>query len=74
MSELRPSEPLIQFRSVRKAFGDQTVLDGVDLTIERGGVTTIIGAAGVARAFCSNTWSACSNRMGGPFSTAARIC
>jgi ABC-type sugar transport system ATPase subunit len=49
VSELRPSEPLIQFRSVRKAFGDQTVLDGVDLTIERGGVTTIIGRSGVGK-------------------------
>lgn len=49
MSDLRSSEPLIQFRSVRKAFGDQTVLDGVDLTIEQGVVTTIIGRSGVGK-------------------------
>ncbi|HNY27885.1 MAG TPA: ATP-binding cassette domain-containing protein [Candidatus Sumerlaeota bacterium] len=49
MNDIRPSEPLIQFRSVRKAFGDQTVLDGVDLTIEQGVVTTIIGRSGVGK-------------------------
>jgi len=49
VNDIRPSEPLIQFRSVRKAFGDQTVLDGVDLTIEQGVVTTIIGRSGVGK-------------------------
>jgi phospholipid/cholesterol/gamma-HCH transport system ATP-binding protein len=49
VSDIRPSEPLIQFRSVRKAFGNQTVLDGVDLTIEQGVVTTIIGRSGVGK-------------------------
>jgi len=42
-------EPLIQFRNVRKSFGPQTVLDGIDLAIEEGQVTAIIGRSGVGK-------------------------
>ena len=38
--------PLIEFQSVTKAFGDNVVLDGVDLTILRGEVTAVIGKSG----------------------------
>lgn len=41
--------PLIEMRQVRKAFDGQMVLDGVDLSIEEGLVTTIIGRSGVGK-------------------------
>jgi phospholipid/cholesterol/gamma-HCH transport system ATP-binding protein len=41
--------PLIEFKDVIKRFGDQTVLDGVNLTIQKGHVTTIIGKSGVGK-------------------------
>lgn len=40
------SEAIVQVRGLRKQFGEQQVLRGVDLSIERGGVTTIIGGSG----------------------------
>ncbi|MDM8551749.1 ABC transporter ATP-binding protein [Desulfobacterales bacterium HSG2] len=39
-------QPFIQFRNVFKAFGAKTVLNGVDLSIYKGEVTTIIGKSG----------------------------
>jgi phospholipid/cholesterol/gamma-HCH transport system ATP-binding protein len=41
--------PLIEFKKVTKRFDTRTVLDGVDLTIEQGQVTTIIGKSGVGK-------------------------
>jgi len=38
--------PLIEFRDVTKRFGDKTVLEGVNLKIYEGEVTTIIGLSG----------------------------
>ncbi len=38
--------PLIEFRQVAKRFGDKVVLDGIDLTIYSGEVTTLIGRSG----------------------------
>ncbi|MCF8085738.1 MAG: ATP-binding cassette domain-containing protein [Desulfohalobiaceae bacterium] len=38
--------PLIEFRKVSKRFGDKVVLDGVDMTIYPGEVTTLIGRSG----------------------------
>ncbi len=43
------NEPLIQFRDVHKAFGDNLVLRGVNSDIERGRVTTIIGRSGIGK-------------------------
>ena len=40
------SEAIVQVRGLRKQFGEQQVLRGIDLSIERGGVTTIIGGSG----------------------------
>ena len=40
------TQPLIQFVDVRKAFGDNPVLRGVDLSIYPGQITTIIGKSG----------------------------
>jgi phospholipid/cholesterol/gamma-HCH transport system ATP-binding protein len=41
--------PLIEFKKVTKRFDSRTVLDGVDLTICQGEVTTIIGKSGVGK-------------------------
>jgi len=37
---------LLDVRGVRKSFGAATVLDGIDLTVGRGNVITLIGASG----------------------------
>jgi len=39
-------QPKILLRSVFKAFGDTTVLDGIDLDVAEGDVITLIGASG----------------------------
>ncbi|MFZ1985979.1 MAG: ABC transporter ATP-binding protein [Desulfatitalea sp.] len=41
--------PLIEFKNVHKAFGANTVLKGIDLTIYRGEITTIIGKSGIGK-------------------------
>lgn len=38
--------PLVDIRSVSKKFGDLTVLDGIDLEVQRGQVVTVIGPSG----------------------------
>jgi glutamate transport system ATP-binding protein len=38
--------PLVELDQVRKSFGDNVVLDGVDLTVERGSATVIAGPSG----------------------------
>lgn len=43
------SEPVIQFENVHKAFNGLQVLRGVDLSVARGAVTTIIGRSGVGK-------------------------
>jgi phospholipid/cholesterol/gamma-HCH transport system ATP-binding protein len=43
------SEPLIQFDRVFKRFGDNVVLDGVELSIYEGEVTAIIGKSGIGK-------------------------
>lgn len=43
------SGPLIEFRRVSKAFGRQRVLDDIDLKIERGKTTVIIGRSGTGK-------------------------
>jgi phospholipid/cholesterol/gamma-HCH transport system ATP-binding protein len=42
-------EPLIEFKNVSKAFGQTSVLDGVNLSIYKGETTTIIGKSGVGK-------------------------
>jgi len=41
--------PIIEFRQVSKAFGRQVVLDAVDLQVERGRSTVIIGRSGTGK-------------------------
>ncbi|MFA6811374.1 MAG: ATP-binding cassette domain-containing protein, partial [Desulfoplanes sp.] len=41
--------PLVQFKNVTKRFGNRTILDGINLTIYEGEITTIIGKSGVGK-------------------------
>lgn len=41
--------PLIQFKNVSKSFGSQNVLDQINLEIEKGRITAIIGKSGVGK-------------------------
>ena len=41
--------PLIRLSNIKKTFGKQTILNGVDLTIQKGEITTIIGKSGVGK-------------------------
>src|SRR5947207_6069724 len=43
------SEPFIQFRSVRKAFGPKVVYSGLDLSVQRGAALCIVGGSGVGK-------------------------
>lgn len=42
----RPTIPMVQVVGLRKTFGSLEVLKGVDLTVERGEVVSIIGPSG----------------------------
>lgn len=44
-----PDPTIIEFRGVSKAFGRQVVLDRVDLAVQRGRTTVIIGRSGVGK-------------------------
>jgi phospholipid/cholesterol/gamma-HCH transport system ATP-binding protein len=39
----------IELRNLRKAFGEQTVLDGIDLTVEHGEGLTVLGRSGTGK-------------------------
>ena len=43
------SEPIIQVRNLVKSFDGRVVLDGIDLTVERGSVTAIMGGSGCGK-------------------------
>ncbi|MGN0987938.1 MAG: amino acid ABC transporter ATP-binding protein, partial [Otoolea sp.] len=57
-------EPLIQVRDLKKAFGANTVLDGVNVDIYRGDVVCVIGASGSGK----STFLRCLNRLEEPTS------
>ena len=50
---------LLEYRAVRKAFGDKVVLDGIDLAIDRGAVISLIGASGSGK----STLLRCTNLL-----------
>jgi len=39
-------EPMVRLEGVRKSFGDNLVLDGIDLAVDQGDVLVIIGRSG----------------------------
>ena len=41
---------MVRLEGVRKSFGDNLVLDGIDLTVAHGEVLVIIGPSGSGRA------------------------
>ncbi len=43
------TQPLIQFKNTTKKFGDNIVLDGIDLSIYKGEITSIIGKSGTGK-------------------------
>ena len=43
------NHPFLVIRNVRKAFEDHAVLKGVDLEVERGSITTIMGKSGIGK-------------------------
>ncbi len=46
MSTSSTSGPLVSVEGLRKSFGSNTVLDGIDFTAERGSVTVLVGPSG----------------------------
>jgi ABC-2 type transport system ATP-binding protein len=46
---VRPAPPAIAVTGLRKSFGDQVVLDGIDLTVPRGSVFALLGANGAGK-------------------------
>jgi ABC-type polar amino acid transport system ATPase subunit len=42
----RTAEPMVRLEGVRKSFGDNLVLDGIDVTVAAGEVLTVIGPSG----------------------------
>jgi polar amino acid transport system ATP-binding protein len=42
----RADEPMVRLEGVRKSFGDNLVLDGIDVTVAAGQVLTVIGPSG----------------------------
>jgi ABC-type polar amino acid transport system ATPase subunit len=43
------SQPLVQMRGIVKRFGDNVVLDGIDLDVHRGEVVVLIGPSGAGK-------------------------
>jgi len=43
------SERLVEVREVRKAFGEQKVLDGVSLGLETGETISVLGRSGTGK-------------------------
>lgn len=41
--------PRVEIRGLRKQFGERVVLDGIDLTLEPGTITTVIGKSGIGK-------------------------
>jgi ABC-2 type transport system ATP-binding protein len=46
---IKQSRPAIAATGLRRSFGDQVVLDGLDLTVERGTVFSLLGANGAGK-------------------------
>jgi phospholipid/cholesterol/gamma-HCH transport system ATP-binding protein len=49
MEEGENSEPVIAVKALRKSFGDQTVLNGIDLAVAQGETLAILGRSGTGK-------------------------
>src|SRR6516165_10724135 len=49
MGESEKSEPAIAVKALRKSFGDQTVLNGIDLAVGQGETLAILGRSGTGK-------------------------
>ena len=49
MGESEQSEPAIAVKALRKSFGDQTVLNGIDLAVGQGETLAILGRSGTGK-------------------------
>jgi phospholipid/cholesterol/gamma-HCH transport system ATP-binding protein len=41
--------PLLTIRGLKKSFGNKLVLDGVDMEVDRGSITTVMGKSGIGK-------------------------
>ena len=65
--------PMVQLEGVRKSFGDNLVLDGIDLSVATGEVLVIIGPSGSGkRRSCAASTCSSRSRRGGSTSRARR--
>lgn len=46
----------IEFQDINKYFGQNHVLKGIDLSIEKGELLTLLGSSAVAKAPCFGVW------------------
>ena len=53
------TEPMIRIENLHKSFGDLEVLKGIDLTVNKGEVVSLIGASGSGK----STLLRCINRL-----------
>ena len=42
-------ESILKLENIRKSFGDNTVLDGIDLDVKRGEFITLLGSSGCGK-------------------------
>lgn len=60
---------MIEIKDIHKSFGNHHVLKGIDLTVEKGSVVTIIGPSGSGK----TTFLRCLNLLEQPDSGAIRM-
>lgn len=60
-----PTAPAIQIQGLRKSFGDNEVLKGIDLTINRGEVVCVIGPSGSGKSTLLRTVNLLEHPTGG---------
>lgn len=62
MSEQKVADPMIQVRSISKAYGSHVVLDNISFDVPRGNVISLIGSSGAGK----STLIRCINRLERP--------
>ena len=50
-ADVRVGEPVVRIEGLRKSFGDNVVLRGIDLEVQRGEVVVILGPSGSGTTF-----------------------